>query len=284
MHGGKGFLREHLVLILPVFGVLFIAVCIAYLSISVDAPRISVVPFFQEREIKTTLINVLLFVSIASLSIPFLYFTLKKGWVSLLERMFATGGGLLTLFLSGILSLQIFELFPSFLVDFLVWLCNFFIAFSIAFTVTGLFSEETRNVMFIMYSSVAGIFLGMGIPMFSMVHILFSLCIIDLVSYRAGILQKIGSLSDGEAIFVRLRYSDRELTVGLGDLIYYSMLASYSLANFGILTAVFSTFLILIGWILTFFYTMKREIFPGLPIPFGLGLIPIVIKLISFLI
>lgn len=284
VHDSKAFSARRIVLVLPVFGVIFIALCIAYFLISVDAPRISVVPYFQEREMKTTLINALFFVSIASLSIPFLYFTLKRGWISVLEKMFATVGGLLTLSLSGILSIQIFKLFPSFLVVFIVWVCLFLIAFSIAFTVMDVFSEETRNVVYMMYSSVAGSFLGMGIPMFSMVHILFSLCIIDLIAYRAGLLNRIADLSQGEAIFARLRYSDRELIVGLGDLIYYSMLASYSLVNFGVLTAIFSTFFILIGWIVSFSYTMRREIFPGLPIPFGLGLIPIVIRVVYLLV
>jgi len=282
--GGKGFLTEQLFLILPLFVVLLIALSIAYLSISVDAPRISIVPFFQEYETRTILINVLFFVSIASLSIPFLYFILKKGWTSLLEKMFAIGGGLLTLFISGILGIYLFKQFPSLIILFLLWLFDFFVALSIALTIAGVFSEETRNALFMMYSSVAGSFLGMGIPMFSMVHILFSLCIIDLVSYRAGLLKKIADLSEEGRIFVRLRHSDRELMIGLGDLIYYSMLASYSLVNFGILTAIFSTFLILIGCLLMFLYTTKGEILPGLPIPFGLGLIPIIIKLTSLLI
>jgi len=277
----RGFLTKQLFLISPLFAVLVIALCIAYLSISVGAPRISVVPFFQEYEMRAILVNVLFLAGIASLSIPLLYYTLKKGWTSLLEKMFATGGGILTLFLSGILSIHLFKLVTSILLFLLVWLFDFFIALSIALTVAGVFSEETRNVLFMMYSSVAGSFLGMGIPMFSMVHILFSLCVIDLMSYRAGLLKKIADFSEGERIFVRLRYSDRESLIGLGDLIYYSMLASYSLVNFGILTAIFSTSLILLGWILTFVCTMKSEIFPGLPIPIGLGLIPIIVQLTS---
>jgi len=277
----RGFLTKQLFLILPLFVVLVIALCIAYLSISVGAPRISIVPFFQEREIRAILINVLFFVSIASLSIPFIYFTLKRGRISLLEKMFAMGGGFLTLFLSAILGIHLFKLVTAIYLFLIVWLFNFLIALSIALSVAGVFSEEIRNVLYLMYSSVAGCFLGMGIPVFSMVYILFSLCIVDLVSYRAGVLKKISDFSEGERIFVRLRYSRKELVIGLGDLIYYSMLASYSLVNFGILTAIFCTFLILIGWIFTFVYTMKKEIFPGLPIPFGLGLIPIIVQLTS---
>jgi len=275
----RGFLAKQLLLILPLFVVLVIALCIAYLSISVGAPRIPVVPFLQEYEMKAILVNVSFFVGIASLSISLVYSALKKGWTSLLEKVFAMGGGILTLFLSGILSINLFKLVTSIFLFLLVWFFNFFIAFSIALTVAGVFSEETRNVLFMMYSSVAGSFLGMGIPMFSMVYILLSVSLIDLVSYRIGILGKIADLSEGEAIFFRYRYSDKELLIGWGDLVYYSMFASYSLVNFGALITIFSFLLILIGWVFTFFFMTRIKIFAGLPIPITLGLMPIMLEL-----
>lgn len=264
--------------VLPLVAVLLVALGIAYLTISVDAPMISIVPFSHEDETEI-MMNVFFILIIASLSSPFLYLTLKKGWISLLEKMFAVGGGFLTLFLTGVLSMHLFRMYPSFFMFFQVWLCIFFITLSIAFTIAGVFSEGIKNVIFMTYSSVSGSFLGMGIPTFSMVYILFFLCIIDLLYYRAGLLKKIVNISKGRAIFVRLRYSDRELFIGLGDLTYYSMLAAHSFVNFGITTAIFSTFLTLAGWNLTSFLTKKTDIFPGLPIPLGLGLIPIIADL-----
>jgi len=270
---------EKLFLVLPVFTALLIALCTAYLLVQVDAPRPSIVPFVKESEMKAILLNTLSFVSIVSLGVLFIYFTLKKGRIAILEKMFGIAGGLLTLFLSGFLSIHLFRLFPSVWAGFLVWLCDLFIALSIAFTVVGIFSEETRNLMYMLYSSVAGGFLAIGIPMFSMVYILLSVCIIDLVLYRAGILRKMAELSKGEAIFFHFRYSDMELMIGLGDLVYYSMFASYSLVNFGPLTATFSVFLILVGWVFTFSVTARSEIFAGLPIPIVLGLVPVILSL-----
>lgn len=268
-----------LFLVLPVFAALLIALCIAYFLAQVQAPRPSIVPFANESEMKAILLNTLFFVSIVSLGVLFIYFTLKKGGIAILGKMFGIAGGLLTLFLSGFLSIHLFRLFPSLLAGFLVWLCDLFIALSIAFTIVGIFSEETRNLMYMMYSSVAGGFLALGIPMFSMVYILLSVCIIDLVLYRAGILRRMADLSKGEAIFFHFRYSDMELMIGLGDLVYYSMFASYSLVNFGPLTAALSVILILIGWVLTFSVTTRSEIFAGLPIPIVLGLVPVILSL-----
>lgn len=277
------FLAKHLIFILPVLAVLSFALCIAYLSASVEAPRVSIVPFSLEGGVTAVLVNVSFIASVISLSLPFIYLTLKKGWTSLIEKMFAVCGGGLTLLLSGILAIHLLELFPSFLLLISIWLFSFFICVSIVFAVAGVFSEEMRNLVFMTYSSVVGSLLGMGIPMFSMLFILIYLCAIDLLSFKLGLLRRIVTLSE-DRIFFRLKYSDRELIVGLGDLIFYSMLASYSLVNFGASIAFLSTFLILVGWIVTFIYTTKSEVFPGLPIPLGLGMIPIVVEITSSMI
>ncbi|MCW3977704.1 MAG: hypothetical protein NWE77_07210 [Candidatus Bathyarchaeota archaeon] len=274
------FLAKHLIFILPVLAVLSFALFIAYLSASVEAPRVSIVPFSLEGGVTAVLVNVSFIASVISLSLPFIYLTLKKGWTSLIEKMFAICGGGLTLLLSGILAIHLLELFPSFLLLISIWLFSFFICVSIVFAVAGVFSEEMRNLVFMMYSSVVGSLLGMGIPMFSMLFILIYLCAIDLLSFKLGLLRRIVTLSE-DRVFFRLKYSDRELVVGLGDLIFYSMLGSYSLVNFGASIAVLSTFLILVGWIVTFIYTTKSEVFPGLPIPLGLGMIPIVVEITS---
>jgi len=271
--------KQLIILILPIFVVLLTALAMAYLSVSVGAQGLLAVPFSQEGEFRTVLVNVLFFVGLASLSVPFLYFALRKGWLSLLEKMFAIGAGFLTLSLSGLIGFHLYNIFPSLFAFFLAWLATFSTALSIALVLVDFFSEETRNLLFMMYSSVGGSLLGMSIPRLSMVHILLSLCIIDLVAYRAGLLKTIVSLSEGETVFFRMKYSERELIIGLGDLVYFSMLASYSLVNFGMVTAVSSSILVLMGFILTLFWSERNEAIPGLPLSVGLGLIPITLSL-----
>ena len=87
-----------------------------------------------------------------------------------------------------------------------------------------------------------------------------------------------------EGVFVSFKYQDKELMIGLGDIIYYSMLSSFALVNFGVYIAILSTFLILIGVVTTFFSATKNEIFPGFPIPTGLGIIPMLISVFTNLI
>ncbi|MEM3061395.1 MAG: hypothetical protein QW265_03205, partial [Candidatus Bathyarchaeia archaeon] len=60
--------------------------------------------------------------------------------------------------------------------------------------------------------------------------------------------------------------------IGMGDVVFYSMLASTAMINFG-LAEFFTTSLgILIGVFLSFKILEKRELFPGLPLALGLGL------------
>jgi hypothetical protein len=274
-------MRSQILSVLPVFIVLVIALGMTYLSVSVGAPRISIVPFSRESQVELIVVNTLFFVGITSLSIPLIYLALKKMFISIIEKIFVIGGGLLTVFSIGILSDHLIAVFPSFLTIFTIWMCYFLIALSTVFILTGVISEETRTAIFTMYSSVAGSFLGMGIPAFSTLLILMSSSLIDLIYFRTGLLKVMSNLSERGRILVRLKHADKELLIGLGDLIYYSMLASSSLLNFGFLTAAFSCLMILIGCILTFLCTTKIEIFPGLPIPIGLGLIPIALRLIG---
>ena len=278
---GSALMRKQLLSVLPVFVVLAVALAMTYLSVSVGAPRISIVPFPHESQAELIVVNALFFVGITSLSIPLIYIAFKRKFLLAVENMFVIEGGLLTVLSIGIMSDHLIALSPSFVTIFAIWMCYFLIALSTVFILTGVFSEGARTVIFTVYSSVAGSFLGMGIPAFSTLLILISSSLIDVIYFRTGHLKIVGELSEKGRIFVRLGHADKELLIGLGDLIYYSMLASSSLLNFGFPTAAFSCFMIVTGCFLTFVYAAKSEIFPGLPIPIGLGLIPIAIQLIG---
>jgi len=272
-------ITRKLFLVLPILSVLFITLIIVYASILIDLQSVSFVPYVKEGETKAILLNTLFFIFIVTFGLFFTYFILKKGWIAILEKMFGIGGGLLTITLTGIISMNIYDKFPLMPIFVLVWLFTFVIGLSVVFTVFGIFSEELRNIMYMIYSAVVGSLLGMGIPLYSMVNILLSICAIDLLAFRTGFLDRIADLSRGEAIFFHLKHSDLELMIGWGDLLYYSSFASYSISNFGIPTATFSIVLILFGWVFTLYYTTRKRIFAGLPVPVILGLIPIMINL-----
>jgi hypothetical protein len=61
--------------------------------------------------------------------------------------------------------------------------------------------------------------------------------------------------------------------MGLGDLVFYSMLSGSMLFNFGLVSCIVSLVGILVGSFLTFLMLEKKGIFPGLPFPVLLGLV-----------
>jgi hypothetical protein len=66
--------------------------------------------------------------------------------------------------------------------------------------------------------------------------------------------------------------------MGLGDLTFYSMLTGLVLAAAGPIVCAASTIGILIGVFLVLKMLEKRGMFPGLPFPVLLGLLPLIIS------
>jgi hypothetical protein len=70
-----------------------------------------------------------------------------------------------------------------------------------------------------------------------------------------------------------LSFSFRDVQMGLGDLVFYSMLSGSMLLNYNSLVPYFVSLVgILAGSFLTLVMLEKKGIFPGLPFPVVLGL------------
>jgi len=71
-----------------------------------------------------------------------------------------------------------------------------------------------------------------------------------------------------------------DFTLGLGDVVFYTLLPSLAFfqfdATFGILPAVLTIIAIDIGMVITLYLLSKRRLLPGLPIPMLLGVLVIV--------
>jgi hypothetical protein len=70
-----------------------------------------------------------------------------------------------------------------------------------------------------------------------------------------------------------LSYSFKDVQMGLGDLVFYSMLSGIMLFNFGLISWLVSLAGILVGSFLTLIMLEKKGIFPGLPFPILFGLV-----------
>jgi presenilin-like A22 family membrane protease len=124
-----------------------------------------------------------------------------------------------------------------------------------------------------------GAFLGFAIPTLSAILILGFLAIYDVFAVYRGPVGKIAR--SGLEQLRGLSFSFKDIQMGLGDLTFYSMLTSRVLFQSGPIFCFASATGVLIGVFLAFKMLEKKGMFPGLPIPMALGLIPLIVSLFA---
>jgi len=117
-----------------------------------------------------------------------------------------------------------------------------------------------------------GAFLGVSIPTTSSLVLLTLLSLYDIVAVYLGPVGKIASEAEPERL-KGISFTFREVHMGLGDLVFYSMLASRMLLVYGVKVWFASSLGILTGVYLGLKVLEKRRMFPGLPIALAFGLI-----------
>ena len=123
----------------------------------------------------------------------------------------------------------------------------------------------------IIVGGMTGTFLGVSIPTLTAVVLLLALAAYDLFAVYKGPIGKMAQSSDLEE-FTGAVFTYGELTVGMGDMVFYSMLASIAMINFGPLPFVAAGIGVVIGAYLGFKMLEGRDMFPGLPFAVVLGL------------
>jgi len=119
--------------------------------------------------------------------------------------------------------------------------------------------------------AMLGTFLGASIPTLTTIILLLGLAGYDIVAVFKGPIGKIAEKTELENLSgATLTFG--ELTVGLGDLVFYSMLASHTMLSFGFIPYVSAFIGIIVGTFLGFKMLEKRSTFPGLPLSLICGL------------
>jgi hypothetical protein len=131
--------------------------------------------------------------------------------------------------------------------------------------------SKARNTAVVCLGGALGVFFGNFIPFLSGVLILAFLSVYDVFAVYYGPVGKIAHL--GLDQLQGLSYSFKEVQMGLGDLVFYSMLSGIMLFNFGLISWLVSLVGILGGSFFTLVMLEKKGIFPGLPFPILLGLV-----------
>jgi presenilin-like A22 family membrane protease len=119
--------------------------------------------------------------------------------------------------------------------------------------------------------SLTGTFLGVSVPTLTAIVLLAALAVYDLVSVYRGPIGKIAEMADLEE-FKGAVFTVGDLTIGMGDLVFYTMLVSNAMINLGTLAYLGAFAGVATGSFLGFKMLERRDVFPGLPLAIGFGL------------
>ena len=258
-----------IVYLLPILASLIFGLGCAYLLKPQITQVIPVTPF-PEDTASGPFGNAFYFVILIGVSATVFYFLLKRKNVKIIKGLIALAMTTASLLLSLVYLSAIFAYVTVPYVDILI------IALSIAITVLfdlAIFRfPKTRNVAVIGLGGALGVFFGYSIPLYSAVLILAFLAVYDVFAVYRGPVGKIAQ--SGLDQLSGLSFSFKDIQMGLGDLVFYSMLTGAMFFSFpnSILPVAMSVVGILAGSIVTFFMLEKKGIFPGLPFPIMLGL------------
>lgn len=163
-------------------------------------------------------------------------------------------------------------------------------------------SDMRKNISLLIIGGSLGSFLGVFLPSWTTFLMLALFSIWDYIAVKKGPIKQIVELDDRDKqnFINQLSFSSEEWEIGLGDLVFYTMLTSHVLyncnvpdtyfsfvMNYGIIISsipFFATLLgVLIGAKITFKLLLKRKLLPGLPVSVGLGILFFLITIFSII-
>jgi presenilin-like A22 family membrane protease len=272
--------RTEPVQLLPVLGSLVFGIVCAYVVLTSNTSLYPITPFPEGPE---SVINAVYFVILAGVGATLLYLLIKRKKMRVISLItgFAITVAILMLsiiYLSAVFSLLVVSSTTALILTLALAASVTVLADFAIFRVQGRIS----NVVILLLGGALGAFLGVSIPIMSAVLILAFLAIYDVFAVYRGPVGKIAQRGLEE--LRGLSFSFRDVQMGLGDLTFYSMLTGLVLANtiagpldISIIFCTASIIGILVGVLLVLKMLEKKGMFPGLPFPVFLGLLPLIV-------
>jgi presenilin-like A22 family membrane protease len=257
------------VYLVPILASMLFGLACAYLIAPQQSEAIPVIPI-PETTPGAPFGNALYFVVLIAISATMFYFLLKRKSKNIIKGLIVVALTAASLLLSVVYLSAILAFFP--IIDNLWILITLSIVVAVLFDLSIFrFGSIARNVAVVAIGGALGIFFGFSIPLYSAVIILAFLAVYDVFAVYKGPMGKIAA--SGLDQLQGLSFSFKDIQMGLGDLVFYSMLMGVVFFNFtpNLLPTVMAIVGILAGSIVTFFALEKKGIFPGLPFPILLG-------------
>jgi len=257
----------------PILISLLFGVLCAHLLLTASVEFYQVTPF---QEGVGSIGNALYFVILVGVGATLLYLLLKQRNLKLVALITGVALTSAVFMLSFFYIIALSSIFPILYSDTLVLLLSLCITAMVDFAI---FRARNRicDLAVLFLGGALGAFLGNSIRTLSAISILGALAVYDVFAVYHGPVGKIAHI--GLEQLRGLSFSFKEVQVGLGDLTFYSMLASRVLVSSGPFFCLASFVGIMIGVFLAFKMLEKKGMFPGLPFPIAFGLLPLIVSL-----
>ncbi len=263
--------KFQIVYLVPILASLLFGLGCAYLLAPQQSEAIPVTPI-PETTPGAPVGNALYFVILIAISATLFYFLIKRKNKKVIKGLIVVALTTASLLLSMVYLSALLAFFP--IIDDILVLIALSVVITVLFDLAVFRSgSNARNVAVVIIGGALGIFFGKFIPLYSAIVLLVFLAVYDVIAVYKGPVGKIAQ-SSGLDQLQGLSFSFKDIQMGLGDLVFYSMLIGVVFFNFipNLLPTIMAIAGILAGSILTFLALEKKGIFPGLPFPILLGL------------
>ena len=144
----------------------------------------------------------------------------------------------------------------------------------------GSLSHRKTTGLILTSTTLLGVLIGTSLATIVAITFLVFLTILDVIIVESDTIPGIvGRVSYDQVVSIVTLQLDT-FVIGLGDFLAYSILSSAALRILGFYGAIETSILILVGAAVTFEMTKRRGKAPGLLLPVGLGLIPVILGLL----
>ncbi|MFX1519239.1 MAG: hypothetical protein ACFFCD_04900 [Promethearchaeota archaeon] len=271
-------------IMLPTILSILLAVFLTYISI-LGQTQVEVTPFSeQEGGLGAAGLNAIIFVVAALLGASLLVILLKRGYNKILNAFMFFGMTLGGILLTGYFGLAVLIIFNSLELFLILVVISILFGLGAAYILLkrNFSNLYLQNAVILGYGGGLGAFLGIAMPTWSTILLLVGLSIYDIFAVTRGPIKQIIEISEEKSIEMpAMTYSSsEEIEIGLGDLVFYSMLTAHTFLNFGSFPLMMVSGGILGGLMITLKLLEKRKMLPGLPISITIGLVALFLSLL----
>ncbi len=236
---------------------------LAYPLVSSGPPPAQVTPF-SGSSLTNASLNAIIFVVALAASATVMLLFIKRGRMGFIRKVIK--GALI------VVSFAVAFWYSASLlsVDF-SWILLISVAFAALIGMTVFAKGKARQLFGVVtLSALTGVFLGYSIPLITALVLVGALVVYDIVAVFRG---PVGALAKtvGAGDLPGAMYSYGDLTIGMGDLVFYSLVATTAMVGFGIVSFFGTAVGILLGTYIGFRALSRFEMFPGLPFSLLLG-------------